>query len=110
MAVPRFSNEFFDAVTADIHCRTAASRKRRFGGQVNVSACFRGRQLGRYRRFGVFKKRSSRVVHDLGGLGPCAPREKSCEKRRAKDRRRYIEPCPAFRAVYHSTFSPALSG
>src|SRR5260370_30989784 len=91
MAAPRFSNEFFDAVTADIHCRTAASRKRRFGGQVNVSACFRGRQLGRYRRFGVYKKKSSRVVNDPCGLAPGAPREKGCEKKRSKDRRRSME-------------------
>src|SRR5260370_16339218 len=84
MSVPRFSNEFFDAVTADIHCRTAASRKRRFGGQVNVSACFRGRQLGRYRRFRVFQKVASPRVNAPFRPPPGAPPEKTRAKTAAK--------------------------
>ena len=82
MSVRRFSNEFFRAVTADVHGCTVASRKRRFGGQVDVGARLRGSQPGR--RFGVDKKPPSRIVNDSGDLATGALRENS----RAKGQRR----------------------
>ena len=83
MPVRRFSNEFFRAVTADVHGRTAASRKRRFGGQVDVGARLRGSELGCHRWFSIDKKPPSRIVNDPGDLAAGTLRENS----RPKDQR-----------------------
>src|SRR6202171_6831588 len=97
MPVCRFSNQLVGAVTAEIKGRTPASRKGRFGGQVDVGARLRGRELGCYRRFGVDKKRPSPVVDNLGDLAVGALRQNS----RAKDQRRWKKPCHDCRAFFH---------
>ena len=68
MPVRRFSNEFFDAVTADLHGGTVASCKRRFTGQVDVRARLRGSELSWCGRFSVYEKTPSPIVHNFGDL------------------------------------------
>src|SRR5713226_8223667 len=110
MPVRRLSNEFFDAVTADLHGRAVASRKRGFGGQVDVGARLRGSEFGCHRQFGVYKKPPSRIVNDLRDLAAGALSEKGCKENRAKGQRRSDKPCRDCRASHHSTFTPTWSG
>src|SRR5216684_4490959 len=98
MPVRRFSNDFFDAVTADVHGWAAASRKRRFGGQVDVGARPRGSELGCHPRLGVHKKLPSIIVNDFGDLAARALSEQGREENRAKNQRRSNEPCRDCRA------------
>src|SRR5713101_8864226 len=109
MPVRRFSNDFFDAVTADFHGWTAASRKRRFGGQIDVGARLRGTELGCHPRLGVHKKLPSIIVDDLGDLAARALSEQGREENCAKNQRRSNETCRDCHAFHHSTFAPTPS-
>src|SRR6266850_1642016 len=101
MPVRSLANEFLDSVAAHIHGRAVASRKRRFGGHVDVRAGLCGRELGGQWRFSVHEKLPSRIVRNLRDLAARVLRKKRREENRAKCQRRSKDSCRDVRSLHH---------